>query len=247
MTTGEKITARDRFAERLRSLRERSGLSLKELESRIHTSDSSLSRYLAGKSLPPWPVVAALGELAECDPEELRPLWEAARSAPAANPPETEAPEEPEPSTPAAAPRRRWRRDLIVLAIGLVVGLGAVPAGHLTAGWIKDLTRPAPPPPNPLVHDNPASGPAGRNDYVTDPYVRTKTQPGEFRMTLKDSPSGWLCVKLIDAGTGQATAQPECLSNGETKTIVPFVPAVTRFQVAAMSGASGQYHGSMYY
>src|SRR4051794_36804020 len=108
-------TGREQFARRFRGPRSASGLSLRELERKVHVSDSSLSRYFAGVALPP----------------------------------------------------------------------------------------------NPLVHQNAASGPAGRFDYVTDRYVRTKTQPGEFRITLRDSPSGWLCVKLVDARTHQVLGRPE--------------------------------------
>lgn len=42
-----------RLAEHLRAVREELGMSLKELESRTHTSASSLSRYLSGKAAAP--------------------------------------------------------------------------------------------------------------------------------------------------------------------------------------------------
>lgn len=50
------------LAAELRELRKRSGKSLCELERPTLSSDSSLSRYLAGRALPPWPVVEALSE-----------------------------------------------------------------------------------------------------------------------------------------------------------------------------------------
>jgi len=68
-----------RLAVELRRLRELSGMSLRSLERKVHVSDSSLSRYLAGQSVPPWSVVAALSQLAGQDPESLRELWERAR------------------------------------------------------------------------------------------------------------------------------------------------------------------------
>jgi transcriptional regulator with XRE-family HTH domain len=68
-----------RLALELRRLRELSGMSLRSLERRVHVSDSSLSRYLAGQSVPPWSVVVALSELAGRDPEPLQELWEHAR------------------------------------------------------------------------------------------------------------------------------------------------------------------------
>ncbi|MFI6316906.1 ATP-binding protein [Nonomuraea sp. NPDC050556] len=73
----------DELAERLRQVREASGRSLRELERAIHVSSSSLSRYLSGKSVPPWPVVVGLCQVAGLDPRPLRPLWERAKRAPA--------------------------------------------------------------------------------------------------------------------------------------------------------------------
>jgi transcriptional regulator with XRE-family HTH domain len=248
-----------RLAERLRAMRAELGMSLKELESRTHTSDSSLSRYLSGKAAAPWPVVVALCELADRDPETLRPVWEQARilqpptagaADPAANGTSTAAPEQQAPiSETPRRPRPRIlprTRDIIVLLIGLGLGLGGPPAARSAGHQIREATHHKPPP-SPLIHENPASGPAGRFDYVTDPYVRTKTQPGPFRMTLRDSPTGWLCVKLVDARTHRTIGRVECLNNGDTKTLVGYMPAVTHFQVDGMSGAAGQYHGSMYY
>jgi transcriptional regulator with XRE-family HTH domain len=68
-----------RLAHALRALRCRSGKSLRELESRTLTSDSSLSRYLNGRALPPWSVVEALCREAGVRPGELRAVWETAR------------------------------------------------------------------------------------------------------------------------------------------------------------------------
>jgi hypothetical protein len=48
------------LAHELRRMRHLSGRSLKELEKAIFVSDSSLSRYLAGRQLAPWSVVVAL-------------------------------------------------------------------------------------------------------------------------------------------------------------------------------------------
>ncbi|MFL6118013.1 helix-turn-helix domain-containing protein [Actinophytocola sp.] len=84
-------TARARLAQRLRELRRASGLSLRDLERKVHASDSSLSRYLAGRALPPWQVVVVLCELTGADPDELRDLWERAwRPAEAADAGETD-------------------------------------------------------------------------------------------------------------------------------------------------------------
>ncbi|BCJ55384.1 hypothetical protein Asp14428_68590 [Actinoplanes sp. NBRC 14428] len=67
------------FAAKLRAVRKDSGLSLRELQAATFVSDSSLSRYLSGQTLPPWTVVVSLCELAGVDPAELRPSWLAAR------------------------------------------------------------------------------------------------------------------------------------------------------------------------
>jgi transcriptional regulator with XRE-family HTH domain len=271
MGATETRDPRERLAERLRGLRGATGLSLKDLEGRTHASDSSLSRYLSGKSVPPWSVVVALCELADEDPSGVRRLWECARSpetvadpgvevsagGPGEDRPDGEAApqpprEQPSPPPPPPAPRparpatRRRRRYALCAALGLAAGLAAPPGVREAVHLYHEATYHRPPQ-NPLIHANPASGPAGRFDYVTDPYVRVKTQPGEFRMTLRNSPSGWLCVKLVDATTGRSLGRPECLSNGETKVLVPYVRAVTRFHVDGMSGGAGQYHGTMFY
>lgn len=70
-----------RLATELRSLQVRARKSLKELESEVHVSDSSLSRYFAGRAVPPWSVVQRLSELAGDDATRLRPLWAQANQA----------------------------------------------------------------------------------------------------------------------------------------------------------------------
>ncbi|GAB3142083.1 hypothetical protein GCM10027290_15700 [Micromonospora sonneratiae] len=69
------------LAGELRKLRERSGMSLRELERSTFASDSALSRYFSGRGLPPWRVVEALCAQAGVDPERLRPGWERAQEA----------------------------------------------------------------------------------------------------------------------------------------------------------------------
>ncbi|ACU70159.1 Tetratricopeptide TPR_4 [Catenulispora acidiphila DSM 44928] len=69
------------LAAELLAVQEATGLSLKELERVTHVSDSSLSRYLAGRSVPPWTVVQAMSRLARRDPDGLRTAWAAARGA----------------------------------------------------------------------------------------------------------------------------------------------------------------------
>jgi len=59
--TGQAGTkAVDRLAAELRVIRDGTGKSLKQLQRTIHVSDSSLSRYLSGRTVPPWEVVEGL-------------------------------------------------------------------------------------------------------------------------------------------------------------------------------------------
>lgn len=67
------------LARELRAARVEAGLSLKELEPLTASSDSSLSRYLSGASVPPWSVVEALFTAARRDPRAAAPWWEAAQ------------------------------------------------------------------------------------------------------------------------------------------------------------------------
>ncbi|MFD3519851.1 helix-turn-helix domain-containing protein [Streptomyces sp. NPDC058653] len=70
-----------RLVERLRLLKDRSGLSYASLEAKTSYSTSSWSRYLGGVAFPPWEATEALGRLAgakEPDLARLRALWESA-------------------------------------------------------------------------------------------------------------------------------------------------------------------------
>ncbi|MEV7519733.1 tetratricopeptide repeat protein [Streptomyces sp. NPDC091371] len=66
----------DELAGRLRALQELSGLGVRALARDAGLSSSSLSRYLSGQTVPPWPAVVALCRLVKRDPRPLRPLWE---------------------------------------------------------------------------------------------------------------------------------------------------------------------------
>ncbi|MFE9684051.1 helix-turn-helix domain-containing protein [Streptomyces sp. NPDC006285] len=65
----------------LRELQQRSSRTLRALEQQVAISDSSLSRYFRGDTVPPWPVVRGLCQALGADPAEYRPLWEAAERA----------------------------------------------------------------------------------------------------------------------------------------------------------------------
>ena len=71
-----KADPQDELAARLRLLQELSGLGVRALARDAGLSSSSLSRYLTGRTVPPWPAVVALCRLVKRDPRPLRPLWE---------------------------------------------------------------------------------------------------------------------------------------------------------------------------
>ncbi|MGR4878661.1 tetratricopeptide repeat protein [Streptomyces sp. LARHCF249] len=66
----------EELSARLRLIQELSGLGVRALARDTGLSSSSLSRYLSGQTVPPWPAVIALCRLVKRDPRPLRPLWE---------------------------------------------------------------------------------------------------------------------------------------------------------------------------
>ncbi|MFE5486126.1 RICIN domain-containing protein [Streptomyces sp. NPDC056527] len=123
----------------LRELQRRSGCTLRSLETTVRISDSSLSRYFRGTTVPPWATVRDLCKALGGDPADYRSLWEAAdrsqrRPVQVTNPKEANAP-----GTGDGAPngarskalRRRlpaWRGRTIWALAGTLLGLllGAV-------------------------------------------------------------------------------------------------------------------------
>ncbi|MGW7080225.1 tetratricopeptide repeat protein [Streptomyces sp. NPDC054866] len=71
-----KADPQNELAARLRLIQELSGLGVRALARDAGLSSSSLSRYLSGQTVPPWPAVIALCRLVKRDPRPLRPLWE---------------------------------------------------------------------------------------------------------------------------------------------------------------------------
>jgi tetratricopeptide (TPR) repeat protein/transcriptional regulator with XRE-family HTH domain len=74
----------ERLVAQLAGIKERSGLSLRALAQQSGLSSSSLSRYLAGRLVPPWEAVTALCRVVSRDPRPLRPMWAEAAKAGAA-------------------------------------------------------------------------------------------------------------------------------------------------------------------
>ncbi|RSS68910.1 XRE family transcriptional regulator [Streptomyces sp. WAC06614] len=97
---GQRTSAAQQLGNALRELQRRSGRTLRSLESEVMASDSSLSRYLQGQTVPPWATVRDLCRALDADPLEYRTLWEAAHRWEA----EPTAPASPQPSTAAVAP-----------------------------------------------------------------------------------------------------------------------------------------------
>lgn len=92
----------DELAARLRLIQELSGRGVRALARDTGLSSSSLSRYLSGQTVPPWPAVLELCRLVKRDPRPLRPLWERANN-PLPAPPKTSRQVAP-PSLPVDAP-----------------------------------------------------------------------------------------------------------------------------------------------
>ncbi|MGW7413438.1 helix-turn-helix domain-containing protein [Streptomyces sp. NPDC054863] len=129
--TGERSDRRAaarKLGAALRSLQQQSGRPLRSLEAQVRISDSSLSRYFRGETVPAWPVVRDLCRALDADPSAYRALWEAADPA---------RPDEPAPTgtssgadVPSPPPRpARWRR---LREPGHLSGRGAVIAVVLT-------------------------------------------------------------------------------------------------------------------
>ncbi|WP_339151438.1 helix-turn-helix domain-containing protein [Streptomyces sp. F41] len=92
-----------RLGAELRALQQRSGRTLRDLETRVRISDSSLSRYFRGSTVPPWSTVRDLCRALGADPIAYRTLWEAADRCRPETPPPPE-PQEPSQHRPPVTP-----------------------------------------------------------------------------------------------------------------------------------------------
>ncbi|MGI5229994.1 helix-turn-helix domain-containing protein [Actinoallomurus sp. CA-142502] len=147
-----------RLAAELQTLRARTGKSLKELEQLVHASDSSISRYLSGRIVPPWTVIERLSRLAGDDPAGLRPLWDhltgdGHRQGDCPPPPEPSpdpaaGPPAPGPSTATVerVPLRRVDRRgrLVIAALVALTALVFGGSGVLVGRWLAPGSRPVP-------------------------------------------------------------------------------------------------------
>ncbi|WP_435834433.1 helix-turn-helix domain-containing protein [Streptomyces antibioticus] len=141
MGGGRTVAAAD-FAELLRELKDRSGLSYGTLAKRLHMSTSTLHRYCNGDAVPTdYAPVERMARLCKASPDELVALhrsWvlaDAGRGKKGAEPVSEREPEpepdpdlEPEvdPEPEAVTEPVRVRRPLVLAGVGAVAALGSV-------------------------------------------------------------------------------------------------------------------------
>ncbi|WP_137990977.1 helix-turn-helix domain-containing protein [Streptomyces vilmorinianum] len=103
-----------RLGTALRAMQQRSGCTLRDLESRMPISDSSLSRYFRGSTVPPWGTVLDLCRALGADPAAYRALWEAAERNQSQPQPQPQSQPQPAAATGDSANRpsglRPWHR-----------------------------------------------------------------------------------------------------------------------------------------
>lgn len=122
------------LTERLRLLKQRTGLSLAALAAVTPYSKSTWHRYLHGDQLPPRAAVEALARLAHTDPENLLSLWDAAVQE-QSRPPTPLPPVPPIPPVrPSLRPRRPRAPTRALVALAAMAATVAVTAG--AAGFL---------------------------------------------------------------------------------------------------------------
>ncbi|GAA2424662.1 helix-turn-helix transcriptional regulator [Streptomyces glaucus] len=146
-----------KLGDALRSLQQQSGRTLRSLEAQVRISDSSLSRYFRGETVPSWPVVRDLCQALDADPTQYRALWEAAaptrhdEPATAAMSTAGDSDEAAGSSTASRPARRRrlrgpWSRRRIIATAAAPIVAGGLVTGLLLLLSIQDGpgTTPAP-------------------------------------------------------------------------------------------------------
>lgn len=138
----ERDEAVRNLANALRALQQKSGCTLRGLETQVRISDSSLSRYLRGESVPVWPVVRDLCRAMGADPAEYRAVWEAADRSRRGEEDDSRAPGAVAP--PSRRGRAWWRRPgggLTRAGVAAVAG-AATAAGSLVTWTLAALFLP---------------------------------------------------------------------------------------------------------
>jgi transcriptional regulator with XRE-family HTH domain len=227
------------LAGELRRVRVATGMSLKELERATASSDSSLSRYLAGTSIPPWPVIEALCRAAQRDPQELMPLWQAAQRARVARrglprlgdgqPDRAADPArgEQDPAEVAhASPKKRVRRLVLVVGACCAIGAAAIvavvllpsaghqaPAGGRVCPWHYVVTDGDPAPV--LIANSP--GAKRKHIGLYEPgQVFYAGEPPTVRNGLIETIDGWATF-----GNWIQRYQGPCLNRADLPTSSP--------------------------
>ncbi|MEV6844045.1 helix-turn-helix transcriptional regulator [Actinoplanes sp. NPDC051411] len=157
----------------MRRGREKAGLSLSDLASRMYSSKATVSRWLSGRALPTKEQVALWSKVCGTDPETLVDLWNRHASS-AGPPPADQAPAEQETPLPPGdrrvlPSRRRWLLGGIAIVL---VSLASAYAIGTTQGSGSNRS-PAPAPCTP-ARSGPASAqplPAEAGDLRFCPVV----------------------------------------------------------------------------
>ncbi|MEV5986429.1 helix-turn-helix transcriptional regulator [Streptomyces sp. NPDC052051] len=140
----DQRAAARKLGDALRSLQQQSGRPLRSLEAEVRISDSSLSRYFRGETVPAWPVVRDLCRALGAEPAEYRAMWEAAdpnrHDRPATTDSSRDNLEAAGPSSLARSRRLRgpWLRRRVIAAAAAAVAAGGLVTGGLLLFPLQD-------------------------------------------------------------------------------------------------------------
>lgn len=154
------------LARQLRELRERAGLTLRQLADRAHCSQAALSEAASGKKLPSWSIAENYVKGCGQNPQRWRELWERAEAASALGSPPVRTrnavaggPGQLGAQAAETSGRLRWALGGSMLPRGKGSPLGGRRARGIWSWqrrWRAALGRPAPAkPPVPPYHEDP--------------------------------------------------------------------------------------------
>ncbi|MFI1360923.1 RICIN domain-containing protein [Streptomyces sp. NPDC020898] len=216
-----------RLGEALRGLQQRSGCTLRALEKQVCISDSSLSRYFRGDTVPPWPVVRSLCQAMGADPAEYRALWEAADRTRPDDPPATSSTAAP--STPHSAATARWSRLRELLAGRWAFAAAGAAAGALLALLTLNGSPTAPPAHGSAAElqkegepsSNARKPPAGARIFIsraTGSCLDDSLDYGLRSFKCNHLPYQWWTIRPIPDGSRQIRSQAtgRCIADSGT-------------------------------
>ncbi|MFF8483722.1 helix-turn-helix domain-containing protein [Streptomyces antibioticus] len=226
------------FAELLRELKDRSGLSYGTLAKRLHMSTSTLHRYCNGDAVPTdYAPVERMARLCKASPDELVALhrsWvlaDAGRGKKGAEPvSEREVVTEPEPDVvtePDPEPEPvpvRVRRPLVLAGVGAVAALGSVAltlALVLPGGGADD--------------DGSAGGPVGAAESVPGRGAPSVSASSSVSPSTSSSP-----VESVSASP--SSASPSAGSRADGKGAGAGVPLTVTARPFAWESPCGQHY-----